>query len=120
MRLVAAAAAALALFAAPAVASPKPKPTPKSWAQAAIELVAKDGLLGGDAKTFRPDDPLTAGDLSALVGALSGKEAPYPPDPSAPVSIAALDAQLVRALGLRAEAHRFAEGVRAAGLVPPS
>jgi|SRR5581483_4720307 len=120
MRTAAAAAAALALLTAPAVASSKTKPAAKSWAQPAIELVAKHGLLGGDTKAFRPDDPLTAGDLSALVSALSGREAPYPPDPSAPVSIAALDAQLVRALDLRAEAHRFAQGVRAAGLVPPS
>jgi cell wall-associated NlpC family hydrolase len=120
MRFAAAALAALALLAAPAVASPKPKPPAKSWAQPAIELVAKHGLLGGDAKAFRPDDPLTAGELSTLVSALSGKEAPYPPDPSAPVSIAVLDAQLVRALGLRAEARRFAQGVRAAGLLPPT
>jgi cell wall-associated NlpC family hydrolase len=118
MRLAAAAAAALALLAAPALASPKPPA--KSWAQPAIELVAKHGLLGGDAKAFRPDDPLTAGDLAALVSELSGTEAPYPPDPSAPVSMAALDAQLVRALGLRSEARRFAQGVRDAGLVPPS
>jgi cell wall-associated NlpC family hydrolase len=120
MRLAAAAAAALALLAAPALASPKPKPPVKSWALPAIELAAKHGLLGGDAKAFRPDDPLTAGDLAGLVSGLSGKEAPYPPDPAAPVSMAALDAQLVRAVGLRPEARRFAQAVRDAGLVPPS
>src|SRR5437879_5206150 len=38
----------------------------------------------------------------------------------APVTIAALDSQLARALGLRAAARRFAEGARQAGLTPPS
>src|SRR5438270_11780410 len=117
MRVAAAATAAvsLALLAAPALASRKP-PAQKSWAQGEIALVTSHGLLAPDAASFRPGDPLTAGDLSAVVSALSGKDAPAPSDPAAPVTIAVLDAQLVGALGLRPTARQFADGARAAGL----
>src|SRR2546423_11560320 len=107
-RVAAAAAVSLALLAAPALAAPKP-PAQKSWAEAEIELVTSHGLLAPDAASFRPDDPLTAGDLSAVVSALSGKDVQSAPDPSAPVTIGALDAQLVRAHGLRATARQFAD-----------
>ena len=71
-----------------------------SWALPQIKLVTAHGLMGGKASGFRPDDPLTAGDLGDLVAGLTGQEAPMAADPSAPVTIAQLDAQLVRALGL--------------------
>ena len=71
-----------------------------SWAVPQIKAVTARGLMGGKAAAFRPDDALTAGDLGDLVAGLSGQEAPMAADPSAPVTIAQLDAQLVRALGI--------------------
>ncbi len=99
-------------------AGPAPAAGESSWAEAEIELVAARGLMGGDARQFRPDDALTQGELADLVGGLTGRVAPIRPDPSAPATIAQLDAQLVAALGLSDAARRFAAVVRAAGLVP--
>src|SRR5262245_2170341 len=75
--------------------------------------------MGGDAAAFRPDDPLTAGQLDEPVRGLGGAPAQAPLDASAPVSIEQLDAALVRGLGLGEAARRFASGLRAAGLAPP-
>jgi cell wall-associated NlpC family hydrolase len=105
----------LALAASAAAASPPPG----SWAKAEIELVTAMGLMGADAATFRPADPLTAGELEALAAGLGGVPAKALADPSAGVTITQLDAALVRALGLGAAAHRFVAGLRAAGLKPP-
>jgi hypothetical protein len=76
--------------------------------------------MGGTANGFRPDDPLTQGELADLVTGLTGKETPVLPDPATPATIGRLDAQLVRALGLLPVARQFAAGVRAAGLAPRS
>ena len=106
--------AALALvFASPAAAA-------RSWALPQIKVVTAKGLMGGTANGFRPDDPLTQGDLADLVGGLTGKEALAPADPAAAATIGQLDAQLVRALGLLPAARQFTAGVRAAGLAPRS
>jgi cell wall-associated NlpC family hydrolase len=105
--------AALAmLFAAPAGAA--------SWALPQIKVVTKKGLMGGTANGFRPDDPLSQSELSDLVGGLTGKPASPAADPSAPATIAQLDAQLVRGLGLLPAARQFSAGARAAGLTPRS
>ena len=104
------------VLAAPASAGP----STASWALPQIKLVAAHGLMGGKANGFRPDDPLTAGDLGDLVAGLTGQEAPMAADPSAPVkTIAQLDAQLVRALGLLPSAREFTAEARAAGITPP-
>jgi hypothetical protein len=103
---------ALALvFAAPAAAA-------RSWAQPQIKVVTAHGLMGGKPSAFRPADPLTQGELADLVTSLTGIEAPMAADPSAAVTIAQLDAQLVRALGLLPTARQFSDGLRAAGLTP--
>ena len=108
------AALALALaFASPAFAAGS-----ASWAAPQIKVVTAKGLMGGRAAAFRPNDPLTWGDLTALVGALTSQEVPLAADPGTPVTIAQLDAQLVRGLGLLPAAREFSSGVRAAGLVP--
>jgi hypothetical protein len=107
-RVLVCAAVALVL-AAPASAA-------RSWAQPQIAVVTAKGLMGGSPSAFRPDDPLTRGELADLATGLAGKEAPAPPDPSAPATIAQLDAQLVRALGLLSSAREFSAGIRAAGL----
>lgn len=104
--------AALALiFAAPAAAA-------RSWAQPQISLVTSKGLMGGQPSAFRPDDPLTQGELADLITGLTGNEAPVAADPAAPATIAQLDAQLVRAVGLVPVAREFSAGVRAVGLAP--
>jgi cell wall-associated NlpC family hydrolase len=122
MSRIAAVAAALALFAlAPlASASTGAGPVPPSWAQAQIKVVTAQGLMGGDPAGFRPDDPLTAGDLADLVAGLTGKPAAVPANPAAPVTMAGLDAALVRGLGLGDAARLFMLGTRAAGLAPPA
>ena len=91
-----------------------------SWAEPQIKVVTAHGLLGGDAADFRPDDPLTAGDLADLVAGLTGKPAVPPADPAATVTIAQLDAALVRGEGLYAAAARFRAAAVAAGLRPPA
>jgi cell wall-associated NlpC family hydrolase len=104
--------AALGLvFASPAAAA-------RSWALPQIKLVTAKGLMGGAANGFRPDDPLSQGELGDLVAGLTGTEAPAPANPGVPATIGQLDAQLVRALGLLPAARQFSAGVRAAGLTP--
>jgi len=99
------------MFAAPAAAA-------RSWAQPQIKVVTAHGLMGGEPSAFRPADPLSAGELADLVTGLTGKQAPAAADPAAAVTIAQLDAQLVRALGLLPAARQFSAGLRAAGLTP--
>lgn len=113
-RILVCAVVALA-FAAPAAAAAA---TP-SWAQPQIELVTSKGLMGGDPAAFRAADLLTQGELGALVTGLTGRDAPMAADPSAPATIAQLDAQLVRGVGLLPVARRLSESLRAAGLTPP-
>jgi cell wall-associated NlpC family hydrolase len=96
----------------------------RSWAAPEIKLVTSRGLMGAtDPAAFRPDDPLTRGALAGLVSALTeGTAAPgaQADGDAAPVTMAGLDAGLVRGLGLRDSAAAFAAGARAAGLAPPA
>ena len=89
-----------------------------SWAQPQIKVVTARGLMGGKAGPFRPDDPLTVGELSDLVSGLTGKAAPNALNPASPVTISQLDAQLVGAIGLLPTARQFSSAIRAGGLVP--
>ncbi len=117
MGRLAVAAIAAALFAAPGVATAKAS---ASWAQPQIQVVTAHGLMGGDPASFRPDDSLTAGDLADLVAGLTKRTAAPAASPSTLVTVAGLDMQLVRALGLADSAKAFADGARASGLnVPP-
>jgi cell wall-associated NlpC family hydrolase len=116
-RLVAAAVCACLALAAPAVVLAKAK---RSWAHAEIKLVTARGLMGGDAGAFRPDAPLTRAALDELAAGLTDlPQAPTATSP-APVSLAALNQRLVRALELGDDARLFYRGARAAGLKPPS
>jgi cell wall-associated NlpC family hydrolase len=114
MRRALTACVAVLALAGPAAAA---KPAPASWAQPQIVRVAKAGLLGGDAKRFRPDDALAGAELEELVLGLVPDA--LPEAPAATVTVAGLDARLVRALGLQDAAYRFFRGARAAGLRPP-
>jgi cell wall-associated NlpC family hydrolase len=127
--------AVLLVAAAPAGASTPPPPAPgtqttptakppakpqRSWADAQIRLVVAHGLMAPDLASFRPDDPLTRGALSALVGGLTGKIPAPVANPAAPVTIAGLDAKLVRGLGLGPAAGDFLRSARSVGLSPPA
>jgi cell wall-associated NlpC family hydrolase len=91
----------------------------QSWAKSAILTVTREGIFPGKPSAFRPADPLTAGTLGDLLGAI-GAPGQAPADPAALVTIAKLDAALVRALGLRPVAHQLSAAARAAGLDPPT
>jgi cell wall-associated NlpC family hydrolase len=92
----------------------------RSWALPQIRLVVARGLMAPSVATFRPNDPLTQGELAELVGGLT--ELPPKPvaSPSAPVTMAQLDAKIVRTLELGDEAALFHEAAVAAGLRPPA
>src|SRR5439155_18620740 len=94
--------------------------TKTSWAEPQIKLVTAHGWMGGDAVKFKPDWPLTQGARAELVADLSEGDATTSSASEAPVTMTALDASLVKALGLRAAATAFSNGARAAGLAPPS
>jgi cell wall-associated NlpC family hydrolase len=104
----------------PAKPAPESAPKRRSWADAQIRLVVSHGLMARDVANFRPDDPLTRGALADLVAGLTGRVPAPVVNPSAPVTIAGLDAKLVRALGLSTAAGDFLRGARASGLAPPA
>jgi cell wall-associated NlpC family hydrolase len=115
--------AVIAVAAACALAAPLAglaSPRTSAWDPAQIQVVTAHGLLGGDPTDFRPDDPLTAADLADLVAGLTGTPSAPAADPSAPVTIAQLDAALVRGEGLGAAAARFRAALVTAGLDPPA
>jgi cell wall-associated NlpC family hydrolase len=93
---------------------------PPSWADAQIRVVTARGLMGGDPVSFRPQKTLSEGALARLVAGLSAQPPITPADPAAPVTMAGLDAALVRGMGLREIALEFAAGARNAGLAPPA
>jgi cell wall-associated NlpC family hydrolase len=87
-----------------------------SWAAPEIATVVADGLMGSDLDTFRPDDPLTAGDLADVLAAFGLTSSVA--DPARPVTMRELDARLVTASGLRPEAREIREAALEAGLSP--
>jgi cell wall-associated NlpC family hydrolase len=103
-----------------AVATPLASAAKRSWAQREIKLVTSRGLMTATGGSFRPDDPVTQGELAQLVSGLSGEATRVPSSPSGTVTVAQLDAQLVGALGLGDEATLFYRAARAAGIKPPA
>ena len=87
-----------------------------SWAAPEIATVISDGLMGSNLDTFRPDDPLTAGDFADVLASF-GVILPVS-DPGKPVTMRELDARLVTAAGLRPEARAIREAALEAGLSP--
>jgi cell wall-associated NlpC family hydrolase len=112
------AAAALAALLALAPAGSAGRQAP-NWAKAEIAAVVAAGLLAPDIASFRPEDALTRGELAELTAGLTGVEQAAPAAPDRPVTLAELDARLVRILGLQDAATAFAAGARAVGLAPP-
>ena len=132
MRRLAALAACCALLVAPAAAAANAaeagaaarKQTsvvpPKSWATAEIRLVVAHGLMAKSVASFRANDTLTRGELAVLVAALTKEPPVTPVDASASVTVAQLDAALVKALQLSDAARTFLSNARDAGLAVPS
>ena len=107
------------LLLAPATAEAA-KPA-RSWAQPQIKLVVSRGLMAESVAAFKPNAPLTQTALSDLVAGLTEDEPePLAQQATAQVTIAQLDAQLVRALGLGDEASSFYRAAAAAGTRPPA
>ena len=92
----------------------------RSWAQPQIRLVVARGLMAPSVAAFRPNDTLTQGELAELVAGLTEQPPKPVANPSAPVTMAQLDAKLVRTLELGDEAALFHGATAAAGLRPPA
>jgi len=90
-----------------------------NWAQPQIKVVVANGLMGPSVANFRPRANVTRGELGAAIAAFTGKPEVVV-DPAREVSMARLDATLVKALGLRPAARTFQQKVAAAGLKPPA
>jgi cell wall-associated NlpC family hydrolase len=101
-------------------AAPGASPAGRSWAQAQIRLVVSHGLMARTVPSFRPDDPLTQGELSTLVSELKDQPPKTVANPAAPVTMAQLDARLVRALDMSGDAASFQSSAATAGLHPPA
>jgi cell wall-associated NlpC family hydrolase len=120
MSRILATAAVLAVLAAPAAAQSNGRAQPASWAQPEIRVVVGHGLMAKSVQTFHPNDPLTRAALTSLVAGLTSEPSAASAQSSAPVTMAQLDATLLRALGLTGTAAQFSTAVRSAGLAPPS
>jgi cell wall-associated NlpC family hydrolase len=106
----------LTLLAMPPLAAAK---SATSWAQAELKAVVAAGLMAKEAAA-RPNDPLTRGQLETIAAGISHVDPVVPATPATTVTMAALDARLVSALGLTDSAKLFTQVARNAGLAPPS
>src|SRR5919204_164215 len=89
-----------------------------SWADPQIRIVVGRGLMAPSVATFRPNDRLARRALGQLLAGLTGK-GQVVVDPERSVTVAQLDAALVRSLGLQNAAYKFRRTAKAAGLQPP-
>jgi len=92
----------------------------KSWAQPEIKLVVGHKLMAKSVATFRANDPLTQGELAALVAGLTKQALRQAADPGASVTVSQLDARLVKTLGLSDAATTVLGAARDAGLAVPA
>jgi cell wall-associated NlpC family hydrolase len=112
--------AVFVMLAAPAAAQSNGRAQPASWAQPEIKVVVAHGLMARSIQTFHPNDPLARGALTSLVAGLTSGRPAASTQSSAPVTMAQLDATLVRGLGLTDAAAEFATAARSAGLAAPA
>jgi cell wall-associated NlpC family hydrolase len=133
-RLFAALAVGVSAVVAPGSAIARPSAHPRSWAEAEIETVVQQGILGPSVAAFEPQGLLTEGDLQSALARtwelmnqlppLYGMVVPANPHPyvtqtpAAHVTIRRLDDALVEQLGLMNTARAFTQVVGAAGLDP--
>lgn len=116
-RLAAAIVCAFLTLGAPSIVLAKAK---RSWAQAEINLVTGQGLMGGDPASFKPEAPLTKTALDELASGLTDTPAVAAGAGAAHVTLAGLNQTLVRSLDLGDDARFFYLGARASGLRPPA
>jgi cell wall-associated NlpC family hydrolase len=105
------------LFVLAALAAAQPA-VALNWARPQIKVVVAGGLMGPSVAEFHPNGALTRGDLGQALAVLTG-EPQVVVDPGRAVTMARLDAALVKAVGLRPSAQQFQQVVVAAGLRPP-
>lgn len=91
--------------------------TSPSWAASQIATVVAAGLMAPSAETFRPDDPLMESEFAEVLAALGDPELPATV-PDRAVTMRELDARLVTAAGLRAEARYIRQAALQSGLAP--
>ena len=108
-------AAVVAMVAVPFAAQPA---AAASWAQPQIKVVVANGLMGPSVSNFRARQNITREELGAALAGLTGEQQVVV-DPDAEVSIAELNAKIVKALGLHSAAKTFRRKVKEAGLEPP-
>ena len=89
----------------------------RSWAAPQIEAVVGAGLMAPSAETFRPDDPLTSGELAVVLASVTAADVSTD-EPERLVSIRELHARLVTAAGLRPDARLLRHTALLAGLSP--
>ena len=89
----------------------------RSWAAPHIEAVVQSGLMGPSVAAFRPQDPLTEGELATILVAL-GEGGIVLRAPERPVTVRELDARLVAIAGLRPQARAIRRVAAEAGLRP--
>src|SRR5919109_726596 len=109
--------AALSLSIAVGSAGARAKPAPESWAAPEIEIVVSAGLMATSSADFRPDEPLTQGELAIVLASLGVAQVNVAA-PERFVTMRELDARLVTALGLRPEARSLRDAIMQAGLAP--
>jgi cell wall-associated NlpC family hydrolase len=118
-RLALAAFMALMLVCVAAPAGAQSGAPARSWAAAEIQTVVSEGLMAPSVAEFRTDDPLTQGELAIVLASLGVPEV-IVTQPDRLVTMRELDARLVTAAGLRAEARYIRETALLTGLVPTS
>jgi cell wall-associated NlpC family hydrolase len=89
------------------------------FASAEIATVVQAGLMAPSVAEFRPNDPLTEGDLASLLYGLGGGTLPVA-NPYGRVTLRELDARLVTLAGLRPAARGIRLAALDAGLAPRS
>jgi cell wall-associated NlpC family hydrolase len=89
-----------------------------SWATPQIKAVVAAGLMAPSVAEFRPDDPLTQIELATVLAGLGMPMIVTSPYSS--VTVRELDARLVAAVGLRAEASAIRLEANRVGLKPKS
>jgi NlpC/P60 family/S-layer homology domain len=88
----------------------------RSWASPQIAAVVEAGLMSPSTESFRPQDPLNAGELATVLSAFGREIAVV--DPMRTVTLRELDAQLVTTAGLREQARTIQLTAYSAGLKP--
>ena len=88
-----------------------------SWAAPEIRTVVGAGLMASTPADFRPEEPLTWGELGTVLAALGAPDVSIS-DPDRLVTMRELDAQLASLVGLRPSARRIRLAAVEAGLEP--